>query len=183
MQVGKGAPPLVEPEAVSREELVGHGEADEPQRELVHQAPVGAVEERHRSEARGIPQAECSAEEVQREPCVDDVLDEENMPAFECRVGVLEEAHAAVLPIGVRGELDDIERVGDRERPREVGEEDDTRLERRDENRVEICIRPSDLRAELGHPLGDLRARQVDGAHLAVVRSLRLHHYEARRSR
>lgn len=52
--------------------------------------------------------------------------------------------------------------MGDRERSREVGQEDGARLERRNEQRIASCIRLGDLLAELADPSTDLRTGQVD---------------------
>ena len=93
MEVGKCAPALVEPEAVAGEELVRNGEADVAERELVDEPAVRTIEERHRREARRAPEAERPAEEVERQPRVDDVLDDEDVPVLERRVDVLEQPH------------------------------------------------------------------------------------------
>ena len=45
MQVGQAAVALVEVEAVADEELVGHGEADVADRQVVDEAAVRAVEQ------------------------------------------------------------------------------------------------------------------------------------------
>jgi murein DD-endopeptidase MepM/ murein hydrolase activator NlpD len=83
VEIGQRAPALVQPEPVACEELVGNGEADEAERELVDEPPVRPIEERHGGEARGVAQAERSAQEVERQPGVDDILDEEDVAAFE----------------------------------------------------------------------------------------------------
>ena len=131
----------------------------------------------------GLAQSERATEKVEREARVHDVLDEEHMTPFERRVDVLQEPYAAVLAVGVRRELDHVERVGDPERPCEVGEEHDARLQRRHEERIEPVVRLCDLRTQLAHARRDLCAREVDGADLAVLRQVRLRHYDARRSR
>jgi hypothetical protein len=51
--------------------------------------------------------------------------------------------------IAVAGELDEVDLVRDRDRPREVGEKDEARLQERDEQKVAIGIVGRDLRAEL----------------------------------
>jgi hypothetical protein len=50
----------------------------------------------------------------------------------------------------------------DRQGAREVGEEDGTRLERRDQQWLASCVRRGKLGAELGDAPTDLGARQVD---------------------
>jgi hypothetical protein len=52
--------------------------------------------------------------------------------------------------------------VGDLQGTREVGQEDGTRLERRDEQRLASCVRLGELGAELDDPPTDLRTGQVD---------------------
>jgi hypothetical protein len=120
---------------------------------------------------------------MQRQPRVDDVLDEEDVTTLERRVGVLEQAHATIPPVRVRRELDYVEGVWDPKSAGEVGEKDDARLQRRDEHGIEARVLAADLRAKLGDACGDLVARQMDGAQLAVLGSLRDRHQDARRSR
>ena len=179
MQVGQRAPALVQAEPVAREQLVGNGEADEAERKLVHEPPVRPVEQGHGREAGRIAQRERPAQEVQGQPGVDDVLDEEHVTILERRVDVLEQPHRAVLAARVRRELDDVERVGDAQRTGEVGEEDDARLQRRDEDRVEAGVCRRDLLAELPDPRGDRVAAEVDVADDAVLRFAYVGHYEA----
>ncbi len=50
----------------------------------------------------------------------------------------------------------------DRQRPREVGEEDDARLQRRDEQRLAADVGRSKVDAELRDAASDLVARQID---------------------
>ncbi len=169
MEFGQRAPALVQAEAVTCEQLVRHGEPDEAKRQLVDEPPVRTIEERHRREACRLAQPECPAEEVERQTRVDDVLDEQHVTPFERRVDVLQEPYASVLAVGVRRELDHVERVGDPKCPREVGEEHDARLQWRDEDRIEPVVRLGDLRTQLRDSGGDLRAREVDGADLAVL--------------
>jgi hypothetical protein len=77
------------------------------------------------------------------------------MPAFDLHRDVLEEADPVVaLMLGrpVAGELDEIERVVDRQAAREVGDERDRRLQRRDQDRLEALVVPCNVGAELGDP-------------------------------
>ena len=50
----------------------------------------------------------------------------------------------------------------DRQRPREVGEEDDARLQRRNEQRLAADVGRSKVDAELRDAASDLVARQID---------------------
>jgi hypothetical protein len=52
--------------------------------------------------------------------------------------------------------------VRDAKRPREVGEKDDARLERRDEQRVPAAVRLGELTAELADASCDLLSGEVD---------------------
>jgi len=52
--------------------------------------------------------------------------------------------------------------VGDRERTRQIGQEDGARLEWCDEQRLASCIRFGELCAELADAATDLRTGQVD---------------------
>jgi len=49
----------------------------------------------------------------------------------------------------VAGELDEVDLVEDRDRPREVGEEDDARLQRSDQEQLALGVVARDVGAEL----------------------------------
>src|SRR6187200_274428 len=178
VQVGERPPAFLEAESVAREELVRHGEPDEAQRQLLDEPSVRAGEERHGGETRRLAKTEGATEEVQREPGVDDVLDEQYVTAFERRVDVFQKPDSTVLPVSVRSELDDIEGVGNAKRSRQVGEEDDARLQWSHEDGIETVVRIGDLGAELRDPGGDLRPREVHAADLAVLGVMRKRHYD-----
>ena len=78
-QVGQLAPPLLEIEAVADEELVRHDEADVADREIVDESAVGAVEQRDGGDLARLAKLERAHEVVQREPGVDDVLDDDHV--------------------------------------------------------------------------------------------------------
>jgi hypothetical protein len=59
----------------------------------------------------------------------------------------------------VAGELDEVDRVRDRDRTREVGQEDEARLQERDEQQVAAGVLAGDLRAELPDPSSQLVGR------------------------
>jgi hypothetical protein len=67
---------------------------------------------------------------MHRQAGVDDLVDEEYMASFDLDRHVLEEANAfaAFVRMAIAGELDEIERVKDRERAREVADERDAGL-------------------------------------------------------
>jgi hypothetical protein len=78
------------------------------------------------------------------------------------RVEVLQQPDAVGAASGVRRQLEEVDRVRDRQRAGEVGEEDRARLERRDQQRLEACVRGSQLRAELADTPSELVPGQVD---------------------
>jgi hypothetical protein len=76
------------------------------------------------------------------------VLDFYRVPwDIEPRTFVLEEDEDG--RVAVPGELDEVDLVKDRDRAREVGEEDEARLQERHEEEVAVCVVLGDLRAEL----------------------------------
>ncbi len=86
------------------------------------------------------------------------------MPSVDAEVEVLQQPDlpaAATVPV-VAGERDEVEVVDDRRRPREVGEKNDGRLERADEDRLEPVVVAGDLGAELLDPGKDLLPGKVD---------------------
>ena len=83
-------------------------------------------------------------------------------------------ARRAGAAAGVGGELEEVELVRDRQRPREVGEEDRARLQRRDEERVPPLVGGGDLDAELGDAARDLLAREVDLPDRSAARVMRI---------
>ena len=87
-------------------------------------------------------------------------------------VEVLEQAYAALaagVTAPVAGELDEVEPMNDRSRPREVGQEDEAGLQQPDENRLATGVVLGDLPAELGYPGSDLLCREVDRADAVAV--------------
>src|SRR5205085_2193556 len=68
-------------------------------------------------------------------------------------------AHARAA---VTGELDEVDRVEDRDRAREVSPKNEARLERAHEHRLVAGVVAADLRAHRPHPLGKLRRGEVN---------------------
>jgi hypothetical protein len=62
----------------------------------------------------------------------------------------------------VAGELDEVDLVRDRDRARKVGEEDEARLEERDQQEVALGVVAGDLRAELVDAASQLLGREED---------------------
>jgi hypothetical protein len=166
VQIGEVAVLLVDVEAVAGEQLVGDDEADVANGKIVDEAPVRAVEERRGGERARLAELERLAEEAQRQARVDDVLDEDHVAALELRVQVLEEpdpARPAELRVCAEArELDEVDRMENRNRPREVGEEDDRRLERGDEQRLPAFVVARDPGAELADARLNLFRSEVD---------------------
>src|SRR3954447_1654026 len=165
MEVRQVAPALVQVEAVADEELVRNGEADVVDREVLDQTAVRAVEQGDDTQARGSSQLELLAEVVQRQTRVDHVLDEQDVEPGERDRRVLEDAHpgvAARRSAVVAGKLDEVELVEGRDGPREVGEEDEARLQERDEQQVARRVVRCDLGAELAHARADLVRAEED---------------------
>jgi hypothetical protein len=180
--------PLPDVEAVADEELVGDGEAHVAHREILDEAAIRAVEERDGGEGAGRAERECLAEVVQGEAGVDDVLDEQDVAVRDLGVQVLEEPDprvaARVRVRSVARKLEEVDRVGDRDRAREVGEEDEARLQRGDEERLPTGVVAGDVAAELADTCGQLLPRQVDLADGARLYDASSRWYRcARRSR
>jgi hypothetical protein len=84
---------------------------------------------------------------------------------------------AAGVGAVVAGELDEVDRVRDRDRAREVGQEDEARLQQRDEQQVAAGVLAGDLGAELADACIQLLRREKDLAYSRVG------DYDARSSR
>jgi hypothetical protein len=167
VQVRQVAVALVEVEAVADEELVRDREPDVRDRQVGDEAPIGTVEERDRRERGGTPQTQRAAEVVEREAGVHDVLDDQDVAAVDLRVEVLQQADAR-RALAVRGELEEVELVRDLERAREVGQEDEARLQRCDEQRRAARVVARDVAPELADARVDLLPGEIDLGDLAV---------------
>jgi hypothetical protein len=158
--------PLGDVEAVPDEELVGYGEADVADRQILDQAPVGPVEQGDRRQRRRLAEGERPAEVVERQAGIDDVLDDQDVAVRDLAIEVLEQADACVAAgVGVRAvarQLDEVERVQDRDRAREVGEEDEARLQWSDEERLAALVVARALLPELPDARRQLLAGEVD---------------------
>jgi hypothetical protein len=171
VQIGQAAVALVDVEPVAGIELVRDHEPDVAHRQVVDEAAVRSVEERDDGERRGAPQAERLDEEVERQPGIDDVLDDDDVTAADLYVEILEEPDgrvAAGRAPGVAGQLDELQVVQDRQRAGEVGEEDEARFERRDEQGLQPLVLAGQLGPELADARLDLGSAQVDLADPAV---------------
>jgi hypothetical protein len=175
--IGEASEAVVEVETVSDEVVVGHREPDVPERNVVDEPAVRPVEQRAGSDLARPAELEGLDEVVESQARVDDVLDDEDVPTGDREVEILDQPDlraAAERPV-VAGQDDELECVRRRDRPREVGEEDEGTLEDGDENRAAARVVRGDLRPELGDPGPDLVTREID---LADPRVERL--YEAR---
>jgi hypothetical protein len=164
-------------EPVADEEVVGHGEADVTERDVVDEPPVGPVQQGARCDLARPAQGERLDQVVERQPSVDHVLDDEDVTPRDREVEILDQsnlglaAQGAVIPC----QDDEVESVGDLDRPREVGQEDERALEDGDEDGLAAGVIVGDLRAELFDPCLDLVTGEID---LSDPRVERL--YEAR---
>ena len=86
---------LLDVEAVAGEELVGDDEADVPHGQVVDQAAIRPIQERHCGDRARLPKLEGAYEVVQRQPGVDDVFDDEHVTIAD--VGVEEDLADAVV--------------------------------------------------------------------------------------
>jgi hypothetical protein len=84
---------------------------------------------------------------------------------------------AAGVGAVVAGELDEVDRVRDRDRTREVSQEDEARLQERDEQQVAAGVLAGDLRAELADANSQLVGREKNLADAGIDA------YDARSSR
>jgi hypothetical protein len=86
------------------------------------------------------------------------------------------------VPAGVRAvvarELDEVDLMRDRDRAREVGQEDEARFQEGDQEQLAALVVLGDLRAELGNTSSQLPGGEEDVTESRVSRC-----YEARSSR
>jgi hypothetical protein len=163
VKIGQVAVALVEVEAVADEELVRHREADVANRQVVDEASVRPVEERDRGERGRLAERKRAADVVQRQPGVDDILDEQDVAAGDREVEILDQSYARLgAPASVARERDEVDRMRDGNRAREVCQEEDARLQRGDEDRLAPLVVAGDLGAELRDARLDLAGREVD---------------------
>jgi hypothetical protein len=170
VQVGEIPVALLHVEAVPHEQLVWNGESYVADGQVVDQPPVGAVEERHGGERGGVAKPERLAQVVQGQAGVDHVLDDEDVAAGNLLVQVLQEADprvAARIRVGAVGrELDEVEGVRDSDGTRQVRDEDEARLQGRDEERLTAVVVADDVAPELADAVRQLLSREVDLADL-----------------
>jgi hypothetical protein len=98
---------------------------------------------------------------VHRHPGVDHRVHEHDVSAGDVGVEVLQEANALLVDAVAR-ELDEVEVVVNRRRPRQVADERDARFERSDEERLLAGVVPTQLRAELPDACADLVGIEED---------------------
>jgi hypothetical protein len=88
------------------------------------------------------------------------------MAARDLDVEVLEQTDARVAALigtgRVAGQLEEVEAVRDAQRAREIGDEDEAGLQRRDEQRLTAVVVPAQLTPELADARLQLLAREVD---------------------
>jgi hypothetical protein len=87
------------------------------------------------------------------------------MPAVDAHAEVLEQTHLPARPAAVPvvgGQVDEVEVVDDGQGARQVGDEDERRLQRGDEDRLEAFVVCGDLRTELLDAGLELLGGEVD---------------------
>jgi hypothetical protein len=166
VQVGQVPIALRDVEPVADEELVGDREADVANGQILDEAAVRSVEQGHDSQRGGLAQPQGLAEVVQRQACVDHVLDDQDIAERDLPVEVLQEPDPRVparIGVGtVAGELDEVDRVRNRDCTGQIREEDGARLQRGDEQRFATGVVAGDLAAELRDTRRQLLTREVD---------------------
>jgi hypothetical protein len=169
--------PSLQVEPVADEEVVGHGEADVAERDVVDEPPIGPVQQRAGHDLTRPTQGERLDQVVERQPGVDDVLDDEDVTPRDREVEILDQANLGLAAEGavIPSEDDEVERVGDLDRPREVGQEDERAFEDRDEDGLAVGVIGRDLRSQLLDPCPDLLTGEIDPSDPRVGRL-----YEAR---
>ena len=80
--------------------------------------------------------------------------------------------------VSVARELDEVDLVRDADRPREVGEEHEARLQQRDEQEITVGVIDRDLLAQLADARTELLRAEEDLTDAGIVRG-----YEARSNR
>jgi hypothetical protein len=108
-----------------------------------------------------------------RQPGVHDILDEEDVQARERYRRVLEEADARMSAgVGsvVARQLDEVDLVRDRDRAREIRQEDEARLQEGDQEQLAALVVLGDLRAQLGDAFSQLLGAEEDLSGSRVAR-------------
>ncbi len=123
--------------------------------------------------SRGLAQLQRPDQVVEREAGVDDVLDDQDVPACDRHIQVLDQADRrtpAESP-AVAGERDEFDRMREVDRTREIGDEDERSAEHRHEHEVgaRVPVVARDRVAELADARRDLTAREVDLADARVA--------------
>ncbi len=108
---------------------------------------------------------------MERQPGVDDLVDDDHVSAGDLQVEILQEPDplmASDVARPVAGELDEVERVRDRSRKREVGDEREAGLQRSDQEGLAAGVVAGELGAELANAGRDLAGTQVHIADAGV---------------
>ena len=154
--VGQVAVALGVVEAVADDELVGDVEADVGDVDVGAHG-VGFAQQRAHAQRPRPPRGQVAQQPGQRQPGVDDVLDDQHVAVVDVAVEVLEDAHHARRrrrrAVGADGH--ELQLGGQRDRPGEVGDEHDRALEHRDQQQVlpvaeRVAVVLGDLCAEFG---------------------------------
>jgi len=149
--------------AVANDELVGDAEGD-----IVgldgDKAACGFVEAGGDLERGWLVLEHEAAQIAEGQAGVEDVLDDDDVLAFDGVIDVLDELDGSRGDAGaaIAGDGDEVEGGVDRDGTREVGEEDRRALEDTDQDNGLAFVISGDLLADGGDSLGDLRAAVED---------------------
>src|SRR5919197_3771303 len=154
--VGQIAVPLGEIEPVADHEPVRDLEADVADGNI-DLAPAGLGQEGADLEARGLTRLEVAEQVRERQPRVDDVLDDEHVAVLDVDVEVLEDADDArgVGRCAVARDGHEVDLAGHGQVAHQVGHEEDGALQHADQQQVAAAVVGGDLLAELGNARGE----------------------------
>ncbi len=118
--------------------------------------------------------AQVLAEVREREPGVDDVLDDQDVPVGEIEIEILHDAHDTARTRGgsVRRHRHEVELDGQVDRPRQVGHEHERTLQDADEERRVVVVVVRDRFAEVADPLLQLVLVDDDPTDVRVVHAV-----------
>src|SRR5215468_8117406 len=133
--------PLGVVKSVAHDELVRDVEPDVPYRHL-HLGRIRLAQQRDHLEAGRLPGGQVAQQPGQGQAGVDDVLDDQHVPAGDVAVEILEDAHDAGGGGGraVRGHRHELQRHRPAQRPGQVGHDHDRALEDPDQEQLTVGV-------------------------------------------
>ena len=166
---------------IADNEAVGNFETHVGQRH-VHFACLALVQQRADTQARRSPGLQCPQQVAQRGPGVNNVLDDQHVPAFDTHVQVLDNPHDAAglraWAVTRHGHEIHLQRQG--QFAGKVHHERHRRFEHAHEEQVHALVIGADLPGQLGHALLDGRcANQLTGEGRWLFGHSRRRHHNA----